>query len=197
MNRKLIIRLETPCKLSEHLKPNKINWLFNESYFKSKESSLTKHNLYIHFDFEFVQHKFKRINFIEYNKNKDVIYYRSSLNLIRHLTLNPKHHAKIRSLGYSPEDFNLESRFYEWYNKLFKFNDHLHEMYMQTIGLKKSSEKNFKLICAQIRLGDNGDMQFTARENTKKYWNFIQEKFINSSSSSYKLFITADTSNVT
>jgi len=194
MNRQLIIRLETPCKLSNHLVPNEINWSFNESYFNNQE--LSKHNFYPYFDFDFVQHKFKRINFIEYHKNKDIIYYRSSLNLIRHLTLNPKHHAKIRSLGYSLENFNLESRFHEWYEKLFKFNDYLNRMYIQAIGMTKSSSNKTKLICAQIRLGDHGDMQFTARENTKKYWNFIQKKFISSSSYSYKLFVTTDTSDV-
>ena len=60
---------------------------------------------------------------------------------------------------------------------------------------KVKPNKQTKLICAQIRIGGDGDFTFTNRENSKRYWEFIQRN-LTFKLTNYKLFITTDTSSV-
>ena len=43
---------------------------------------------------------------LKYFFSLDVIQIRTGYNLIKHLTLNKQHHAKLKSFGYSLENFN-------------------------------------------------------------------------------------------
>jgi hypothetical protein len=106
MNRKFIINLEIPCKLSDYIQPNLIDWSYNETYFKK----LSQHNFFPGLNLEFVEHELTKIDFTKYKHNIDAIRYRSSLNLVRHLSLNKKHAIRINALGYAVEEFNIESR---------------------------------------------------------------------------------------
>ena len=109
MNRKFIINLEIPCKLIDYIKPNEIDWSYNKNQFKK----LSQYNFFPGLDFEFVKNDLIKIDFTTYRHNFDVIRYRSSLNLVRHLSLNNNHASTINSLGYAVEEFNIESRFIE------------------------------------------------------------------------------------
>ena len=91
---------------------------------------------------------------------------------------------------------------YEWYKKLFKLKPHLQIKYEKF--LKKAKPNNdTKLICAQIRLGNRMtksgfiDVEFTNRNNTLLYWNFIDKLFIDKlPDRNYMIYVTADDESV-
>lgn len=58
--------------------------------------------------------KLPSIDLTEYYKHIDIILIKTGFNLIKHLTLNKKHHEKIKSIGCSIETFNIESLCFEW-----------------------------------------------------------------------------------
>lgn len=188
MNRKLIIKLKKPCPLENYLIPNEIDWSFDHI---PGYQNLSKEAFYISYNDNFVKNDLKNIDFLNFKSNVSVIFYRDGFNLIRHLTLNINHLEKIKSLGYSVNNFNIENMFYDFYKRMFKFNKKLDSLFKKTIK-KAKPNKNSKLICAQIRIGGNGDLQFTAKENSKKYWQFIKNN-LTSKLNDYKLFVTTDT----
>ena len=110
---------------------------------------------------------------------------------MKHLTLNPDHHAKILSLGYKIEEFNLESRLNEWFNRLFRLDASVQLKYESFLKETYSSD----LVCAQIRLGDSKDLSFMKRNSTKLYWRLIREKFL-PNLENFKIFVTTDTQDV-
>jgi len=186
MDRRLLIDLPTPCRLEETLEPNEVNWLF--SNIASYYFRLTKYNFHIDYNDNLILEK----NFLKFKRHKDVIIVRTGLNLIRHLTLNPEHHTKIKSLGYSVDTFNLENVFYDWYKKLFKFKAHLEPIYQNMLKISKPTNQT-KLICAQIRVGGGFDSQFMDPKQVKLFWKQIRDKLIEQKDlDDFKLFITAD-----
>ena len=122
MDRELIININKPCQLEEHFEPNEINWSIKqiENY-----SRLSKYKMFIDYNGDFVRNNLKKVNFLNYKSNKDIILFRTGFNLVKYLTLNSNHHEKIKSLGYSLDTFNLEFLFHSWYRRLFKFNKKL------------------------------------------------------------------------
>jgi len=111
------------------------------------------------------------------------------MQLIKHLTINKKHHKRIKELGYSLENFNLEYLIDKWYTKLFKFNSKLNNEYEKYLKILKPTNET-KLICAQIRL-----FRYTERKNVPLFWQFIKEQFLKKNlndSTDYKVFITSD-----
>lgn len=192
MDRRLIIDVPTPCRLEESLEPNQVNWLM--SSIASNYTLLTKYYYYINYNDNFIRNTLKKKNLLTFKRHKDVILVRTGFNLIRHLALNPEHHAKIKELGYSVETFNLENVFHDWYNKLFKFKGHLEPNFREM--LKKARPTNrTRLICAQIRIGGGGDTQFMYPNQLKQFWKHIRDNFIVPPGlDDYRLFITADKS---
>ncbi len=185
MDRKLILDHTYPCKLEEYLLPNKIDWRFNISNY----DGLTKHDLNIGYDDKFIRFKLPLIDFTNYYKNTDIIIVSTGFNLIKHLTLNTKHHEKIKLMGYSIEEFNIESLYFKWIKILFKFNINLQKKYNKMLELSNPNNET-NLICVQIRIGGlNGELLFTSESNTKKYWDFLRSKFDLTNS---KIFITTD-----
>ncbi len=183
MDRKLIISVSKPCKLEKYLLPNELDWTFNISNY----NNLKKHELNIGYDNHFVRYKLPSIDFTDYYKHTDIILIKTGFNLIKHLTLNKKHHEKIKSIGYSIETFNIESLYFEWMIKLFKFSDKLQIKYNQMLKLLRHKTN---LICAQIRIGGLDDFEFTTRSKIIDYWKFLRENFeLNNNS---KIFITSD-----
>ncbi len=190
MDRHLIIDLPTPCRLEYSLQPNEVNWLL--SNIESNYSHLTKYHFYINYNDNLILEK----NFLKFKRHKDVIIVRTGLNLIRHLTLNPEHHTKIKSLGYSVDTFNLENVFYDWYKKLFKFKAHLEPIYQNMLKISKPTNQT-KLICAQIRVGGGFDTQFMLPNQVKLFWKQIRHNFITLHGLvDYRIFITTDKSSV-
>ena len=187
----LIIDLSTPCRLEESLEPNEVNWLF--SSLPSNYSILKKYRYYIEYDM--LQFNiFKKINFLKFKSQTDVILFRTGYNLIRNLAKNLKHHDKIKSLGYSLDKFDLENVFHDWFKKLFKFKSYLELVYQEMLKKLKPTSQT-KLICAQIRIGGNEDKQFVFPNQTIIFWKQIREKLLYNNVY-YKLFITSDKSNL-
>ena len=89
--------------------------------------------------------------------------------------------------------------FQKWYNRLFKLNKKLEIRYQKFLS-KINTNKNSKLICAQVRIGSKRkfvdfDEPFTDVKNTMKYWNFIRKYFIKNNQN-FKVFLTTDTKKV-
>lgn len=191
-NRKFIIqnKMTRNCLLETFQLPNEINWLN-----KQQIKKLSKHQIPDDFNGDLENNNFIRRNFIEYHNTTDILYIRTGMNLIKHLTINNKHHSKIKQLGYSLDNFNIESQLYDWYFKLFKLNSELQSKY-DTLVKQMKPNNITKLICAQIRIGEAGNFKFMERKDTKLYWNFMRTKFINNLNFDYKIFITSDHSDV-
>lgn len=184
MDRKFLIRMTKPCQLEDYLIPNELDWS------PSNVPNLNKmkhHYLSIDWRGYINESSFSKINFIEYYKQTDVIITQINMQLIKHLTINSKHHKRIKQLGYLVNEFNLEMLIYKWFNKLFKLNAQLEAEYESLIKkLKPTSES--KLICAQIRI-------FNYKESSmvKLFWKFIKNNFIkNNEENYYKIFVTSD-----
>ena len=117
-------------------------------------------------------------------------------NLIKQLTLNVQHHEKIKSLDYTVNTFNIETMFHNAYKILFKFNKQMNNLFEEMMQQAKPN-KSTQLICAQIRIGEDEDLNFTSRKNSRFYWQFIQANFIPKLTAfDYKIFITTDTPDV-
>ena len=91
-DRKLLIKIDKPCPLEKTLLPNEIDWRFNLKNFEF----MSKLVLHIKWDFEFIKREFFNINFINLHSDVDIIIIELGLQLIRHLTVNKNHHAKIK-----------------------------------------------------------------------------------------------------
>lgn len=192
-NRHFVINLSKPCQLENIFEPNVIDWKLKTI---PDYNDLSKHYLNID-NFNFVKNSFMGINFINYYFYTDVIVVTTGLNLIQHLSINIKHHERLKQLGFEINKFNLESQFNNWYKKVFKLNKIYQNQFQNMLKIAKPNVQSH-LICAQIRIGANGDLEFTNRNNTKFYWNFIRDKFLSdvNKSKNYKLFITTDVEDV-
>ena len=188
--RRFLINLSKPCQLEKSLEPNKFNWSISSL---PNFDKLTMHHLNLKTDFGYVRNQLLKINFLKYHKHIDIIKVTTGMNLVKHLAFNKNHHKRLNELGFSIENFNLENNFYKWYHTLFKWNKQLEHSFNEMINLTKPN-KETKLICAQIRIGDNNGLQFTHKNNTKQYWNLIKKKFLTDKSiaKNYKLFVTTD-----
>ena len=164
--------------------PNIIKWHRDTSRIKQ----LTRYDLIIDYNANYVKDEFLKTNFLDFHRDKDLIVVRTGFDLVRHLSVIKAHHTKINQLGYAVNEFNSENLFLKWYSDLFKLNSNLRVKFNQMINM--SSEG--KLICAQIRLGGDGDfITFASRDSTKAYWKFIKDNLI-PKNENYKLFITSD-----
>lgn len=186
-NRQLLLKIEKPCKLEKSILPNEIDWRMNASLLHG----ISMFNYFIYWDFHFVKEHFLNTDFTNFHPGADFIIVRTGLDLLQHLTVNPKHHSRLKESGYEISKFNLENILEEWFRKLFKYNDDLETKYNEMLKLARPTA-NTKLIFAQVRLGGGRDFEFLQLNQTKNYWNFIREKFLNNIKYSYKLFVTSD-----
>jgi hypothetical protein len=187
-DRILVINVTVPCKLSNFLIPNEIKWLQDIPNL----NNLSKLMIPINWRGKVIDSGFSKINFLNYTQ--DIIVIKTGMQLIKHLTINNNHQIKLKQLGFKIDDFNIEHLIYNWYNRLFKFEENMDKRYNKLIKQLKPSVDT-KLICAQIRIGNEFGIPFMKREETKKFWNFIKNQFINKNKE-YKLFITSDHSDV-
>lgn len=188
-DRKLVIKFTKPCNLEKYLEPNQVNWLIDIP------SNLTKKLISLNWIGKINESDLVKINFLTYYKDTDVLVIRESQHLMKHLTGNPNHHEKIKQLGYTLENFNIESVLPIWYRKLFKFTPSMQLKFNEKLNQVKPT-KNSKLICAQVRTGGGYDHPFMQYKNVYLYWKLIKEKFINNQTYDYRVFITSDNPNV-
>lgn len=77
---------------------------------------------------------------------------------------------------------------------MFKLNPVVEEKF--NAYLKKAKpEPSTPLICVQVRIGETSDMDFTMRNFSVHYWDFIRKNFINNLKD-YRVFVTSDTESV-
>jgi len=191
-DRHLLIRMTVPCNIEEFLLPNKVDWLIKNVHDLDK---LSKHNIPIDelWNGKLNESKLTQIDFLTYNSEIDVLIIKTGLNLIKHLTINPKHHFKIKNqFGYSLNEFNIEHLVHKWFNHLFKFTDQLKQTYENKLKLVKPQKFTW-LVCAQIRLGGEYGSQFMQLNETNLFWNFIKTNLTSQrNNTDTVIFITAD-----
>ena len=102
-NRVLLINVTVPCKLSNFLKPNEINWLQDIPNF----NKLTKFIVPINWKGKMNESAFSKINFLNYTQ--DVLVIKTGMQLLKHLTINKEHQKKLIKLGFEIKNFNIEN----------------------------------------------------------------------------------------
>ena len=194
--RQLVINITHPCSLTNFIEPNEIKWDIN------LPTQLGKY--FIDFNHNFTKDIISNMNFLDYHKEEDVIEINPRYDYITALASNPKHHEKLKELGYRLNQFNSFNLFDKWYKKLFKFEKSLENEYQKILkSLKPTS--NHRLICAQIRIGGKknnsqfNDLHFMNRNKSTDFWEFIRNNFLPNITKygfEYKIFVTSDTPGV-
>ena len=87
-DRKLLIKINKPCKLEKSFLPNEIDWRNNFTNF----NGMSQFNYHINWDFNYLKTQFFNINFNNFFTEVDVIILRTGLDLIKLLTDNRNHH---------------------------------------------------------------------------------------------------------
>jgi len=172
--------LANDCLIQKFLLPNKINWAqeVDDIY-----NNLTRNSIVFDWPGKIEESKFSQINFLEYYENTDILFASNGMQLIKHLTVNKNHHAKIKQIGYSLNEFTHENLIDKWYNKLFKLNSDLDKK-LNGI-LSKFNSKRF--ICAQIRIGGED----WAEVVDEAYKEFGSDNVIGFKNSSFNIHLTS------
>jgi hypothetical protein len=205
--REFLIDMDYPCSLSLMLEPNFVKWnkpikcydYFNNTIINQKEP-FTSVRL------DKVSNKIfylllRDIDIFEYYKEANLITVRNNLDWIYAFSFNKHLNHSIYEFGYKPSNFRLYYFFRKFYNNLFKLTPKLQESYDKFIKQAKPDNQT-KLICAQIRIGGVRpnvafDQQFISRNNSKLFWKFIRDNFLNiNPNQKYKVFVTTDTESV-
>ena len=194
-NRTLSIHITKPCPLSQLLIPNEIDWeikpIENLDDYKFNVVQVNKMDRIEYYE------EFKNLNLIKMHEDQNLIILRTNLDLIKSLAENSALQEKLVSLGIvdNIENFKMSSIFRIIYNQLFKLTPKLEEKY-NNFKIKAKPNNSSKLFCAQVRIGSFGfDREFTFRNNSKLFWNFIRKSIIKDEKN-YKLFVTTDTETV-
>lgn len=195
-NRKFYINIDKPCHLSNMLEPNKINWLTNFTQLYANFSNNKKY--IIGYDNYKLRKSIINLTLDEFEQDSfDLIVIRNNLSWLKEMSKNKDIREKLIYLGYNPDKFNIQYLFHKWYNDLFKLNANLQVKYNNFLNKIKSNEI---LICAQVRIGGKYDINFTKRNNSIIYWNYIRNVFLNNNNNNnnknYKLFVTTDTQSI-
>ena len=193
--RKFLIDIQHPCDLTNMLEVNELDW--NSSIRCLDELEIVYLNKVSNSQF----HQLLQYNDIKtYKPHADVIVIRNNLDWIKSFSYNKNLYNDIMQLGYTPERFKLAYLFRELYSKLFKLTPRLMKKYNEFQQRAKPNNQT-KLICAQVRIGGKRpnvefDKQFTDRNNSNLYWEFIKNNFLKNLSSDYRIFVTTDTESV-
>ncbi len=195
--RKFYININKPCELKNMLEPNNIDWNtnFTELY---KKNPIREYFNKIDNNFRSALSNF-RLDEFERNST-DIIIIRNNLDWLEPISLNKNIKQRLIDLGYQPDKFKMQFVFKKWYSDLFKLNENLTKKYNSFLGKIKKNNKEI-LICAQIRIGGarehvSHDGQFTMKNNTIIYWNYIKNVFLKNNFINYKLFLTTDTGSI-
>lgn len=192
-NRRFELKMNVPCNLPEFLLPNEIDWLPHNKQYNSTFNI-------IHFDTQSTLNK-SWLNVKMIPSDKDLIEIRTNQNWIRYIEFNMTlYRKKLKKVGLNYRHFEYYSFFKQTYPKLFRLGPRLQTKY--SYFLKQFNSANQKLICAQIRIGGRSehvyqDKVFNFMNETKNFWNFINETFIkNLTNHNYRLFVTSDNKKV-
>ena len=192
-NRQLVIKILHPCSLTNFIQPNEVNWDIEIP------SNLTTHTMKL--NNLYVKTELPTLNFLEYKKDVDVIEMNPKHDHIKLLASNPKHHQRIKEMGFKIKEFDSLNLFHRWYNRLFKFTSSMEKEYQDLLRQLKPYS-NSTLICAQLRIGGKrketqfNDYFFMNPDKKVDYWSFIRKRFLPNilkNDQAYKIFVTSDT----
>jgi hypothetical protein len=209
--RKFLIDVDYPCSLSMMLEPNIVEWnkpikCYDYDDDDNNKESNSKDIKFTSVRLDKVSNKnfylmLRNIDIFEYYKEANLITVKNNLDWIYSFSFNKFLNQSIHEFGYKPGNFKLYYFFRKFYNDLFKLTLPLQERYNEFLKEAKPDNET-KLICAQIRIGGARpnvafDVQFTSRNNSKLFWMFIRDSFINVNiKQKYKIFVTTDTESV-
>lgn len=186
--RKFLLKMSKNCDLKAILEPNEINWdykQFNLTNFTKVTLNLGKHASQVF--------KTAKSDLLSQYSNKNLIVIKSQYMFSKTLTENPHLKVKIEKMGYDKNKFNLAFQFKNWYEKLFRLNQN-HRLRYEFLLKKLKPDKNYNLICAQIRIGDHGHRGESDPRISQDFWSFIYTKFLSYKKKSikYSIFVTSD-----
>ena len=202
--REFLINITQPCNIYNLLDSNKIKW--NQNLDDLIETGHLKKNYSKYILSKIDDSKYRSdlrfVDVINFEKDADIISIRTNLEWFGPLARNKYVHDRLIELGFVPNKFDMNLVFKSWFNKLFKLSKKLDLTYRKFLKNVKNNETN--LICAQVRIGGKRpnvryDKVFTKLENSKYYWDYINETFIqklNKNDDNYKIFVTTDTESV-
>jgi hypothetical protein len=204
--REFLINMTQPCHFPNLLQPasEQIKWnrsikeLVHEGVLKP---SHTRHTLDKIDDAKY-RSDLRFIDVLNYEKETDIIAIRTNLEWFGPLARNKLVHERLIELGFVPSKFDMNLVFKSWFNKLFKLSNKLDKDFSEFVEpFSNRSSSPLKLICAQVRIGGKRpnvryDKVFTKMENTKYYWDYINETWIQGERldpDGYRIFVTTDT----
>lgn len=204
--REFLIDVQYPCLLTNMLEPNRVQWNKTVKCYDDNLSDDLKYSTFSSIRLDKVSNRdfyalLRSIDIDEYYKETNLIIVRNNLDWIYSFSFNKNVHKYIKEFGSKPETFKLTYFFRRLYNNLFKLSPHLQKKYDYFLKQAKPSI-DYALICAQVRIGGARpgvayDLEFTSRNNSKLFWQFIRDKFIKEHNlKKYKLFITTDTEEI-
>lgn len=226
--REFIIDIKHPCLLQNMLLPNKIKWnetnnckyyINNETNYFSYSNNRSLYKIsYLNKVSNAKFHKLLQyLDIKSYKSDSKVLIIHNNLDWIKSFSLNQYLLSDVSKLGYKANRFKLQYIFRDLYKKLFKLTPKL-EVKFNKFKAKAKPNNLTRLICVQVRIGGQRpnvafDKQFTERNNSKLYWDFVRSTLLthhdslnkNPSNASkayfngktnYKIFITTDTESV-
>ena len=193
LNREFRIMINHPCSITNLLQSNEIKWDSEIEY----EDKMTNYVINTIDNRNKFTQNISNLDPDSFLNNYDIITIANNVDWTYYMVRNKFLKKKIKNLGFNIHKFRLKNLMFEWYHKFFKLQPSLQEKYDQFLT-KLKIENNAKLLCVQIRTGGirsnhKRDKLFNSYENTKKFWKFINKKFLNDSKiDNFKLFITTD-----
>ena len=184
-NRKLEINIKHPCDLINALDWNEIKWYKSDEELEM-ENKLGYNTTVINAVSQPKYRKMmKEIDLLSYYNDSDIIQLKVNYDWLRHMSTNKKLYNRMTELGIEPSKFRTSYLFRQVYNKLFKLKPHLEERYQQFLKIAKP-KKDTKLICIQFRVF------YAGRDNSKLFWDFVNQTYIQNLTSDYRIFITSE-----
>uniref|UniRef100_A0A0L8HSX1 GT23 domain-containing protein n=2 Tax=Octopus bimaculoides TaxID=37653 RepID=A0A0L8HSX1_OCTBM len=185
MGRRFGIINSKPCKFTNYLQPNKINWTIDPKELQGLKS----HHLRL-IDNKRYLSSLQSAD-LERSHPEDVLYVSTNVIYFHALIENP--HYKKQLLWASQMSYG--NLFAKMMNLLFRFNNHIQEKFDKFFKVN-IPEPNMHLVCAQIRIGQNpsvpGDSPRNSMSNIQIVWNLLNKY----NTSKYKIFVTTDSEEV-
>jgi len=179
-DRYFLIYHDRPCLLSNFFEKN--------SYFLNQTLSYSQSTKLIHMDNNGYRESLRSKE--AFNFTSKYLLIKNNLDWIEPISTNKIYKKKLNDLGYNVTDFRIQFLFKDWYSKMFKLNERLNAKYLKFLKKAKPTP-NTKLICAQVRVGGDGDAVFMDKNKTNTYWNYIRNNFIQNLTD-FRIFLTTD-----
>ncbi|CAF0953066.1 unnamed protein product [Brachionus calyciflorus] len=186
-NRTFLIKITKNCDLKNILIPNKILW-----YSSQVPNSVSNKTLNYAWNYNLEIEFRNSTTILKEISNENLIIIKSGFMFSNVLSENRNFQERLNQLGYEPSKFKLAFQLRKWYQDLFRLNKRLQVKYDKLLKQMKPTV-NSKLICAQLRMGDEGHVGESDLDMGSKFWNFINQTFlIDDKMNKFSIFITSD-----